>query len=381
MTAPLSRSSIYIHGSIGLPIAMFGGIQELLARLAANAYAVESARHLTCAGLDEGRALAVISAVMKYTATERMRAAINDAMDIHAGKAVIDGPMNYLSANYRAVPVGITVEGANVVTRSLMVFGQGAIRAHPHLLDEILALEMGQQDEALTAFDTHFWRHVGHSLRTLGRSFARALTGGHFAVAPRGSGRAAPFYRELSRWSSSFAITADIAFLTIGGGLKRMEMLSGRMADILSELYFTSAVLKRWHDQGQPDAEFDLVEYNARRSFARIGVLLDEVIANFPSRMAAFLLRTVTAPRSAGRGPSDALTERCAALISAPGPVRDRLSADLTGPGQHPGVAALNEAFARTIATDGLRKRLRELDMTPQAALQAGLLTPEEKTR
>ena len=124
-----------------------------------------------------------------------------------------------------------------------------------------------------------------------------------------------------------------------------------------------------------------LVEYNARRSFARIGVLLDEVIANFPSRMAAFLLRTVTAPRSAGRGPSDALTERCAALISAPGPVRDRLSADLTVPGQHPGVAALNEAFARTIATDGLRKRLRELDMTPQAALQAGLLTPEEKTR
>ncbi|MCC5968934.1 MAG: acyl-CoA dehydrogenase [Pararhodobacter sp.] len=381
MAAHTSGAYARVREQFGLPIAKFGGIQELLARLAANAYAVESARHLTCAGLDEGRALAVISALMKYTATERMRAAINDAMDIHAGKAVIDGPMNYLSPNYRAAPVGITVEGANIVTRSLMVFGQGAIRAHPHLLDEILALEEGQQDEALTAFDIHFWRHVGHSLRTLGRSFGRAITGGHFAVAPRGSGRAAPFYRELSRWSAAFAITADIAFLTIGGGLKRMEMLSGRMADILSELYFTSAVLKRWHDQGQPDADFDLVDFNARQSFARISVLLDEVIANFPSRTAAFLLRAVTAPRSARRGPSDALTARCADLISTPGPVRDRLSANLTGPGQHPGIVALNEAFAQAIATDGLRKRLRELDMTPDTALAAGLLTQDEKAR
>ena len=155
-------------------------------------------------------------------------------------------------------------------------------------------------------------------------------------------------------------------------------MLSGRMADILSELYFTSAVLKRWQDEGQRDDEFDLVAYNAQRSFARIGVLLDEVIANFPSRAAAVLLRLVTLPGAVGRGPSDALTERCANLISAPGPVRDRMSADLTGPGQHPGIAALNDAFDRSVATDGLRKRLRELGMTQAAALEAGLLTPHE---
>jgi len=381
LSAHSSGAYARIREQFNLPIAKFGGIQEPLARLAANAYAVEAARKLTCAGLDEGRALAVISASMKYTATERMRAAVNDALDIHAGKAVIDGPSNYLSPMYRAVPVGITVEGANIVTRSLMVFGQGAIRAHPHLLDEILALEIGQQDEALTAFDKHFWRHVGHSLRTFGRSLGRAVTGAHFAPAPRGSGRAAPFYRELARWSAAYAFTADIAFLTIGGGLKRMEMLSGRMADILSELYFTSAVLKRWHDEAQRDEDFPLVAYNAQLSFTRIAVLLDEVIANFPSRAAALLLSIVTTPSAVGRGPSDTLVERCAALISEAGPVRDRLSADLTGPGQHPGIAALNDAFDLTVATDGLRRRLRNLGMSPEAAMEAGLLTPDERER
>ncbi len=372
-----------VREQFNLPIAKFGGIQEPLARLAANAYAVESARHLTCAGLDEGRALSVISALMKYTATDRMRASIDDAMDIHAGKAVIDGPMNYLSASYRAVPIGITVEGANIVTRSLMVFGQGAIRAHPHLLDEILALENAQQDEGLAAFDTHFWRHVGHSIRTVGRSLGRALTGARFAPSPPKAteARDAPLYRELSRWSAAYAITADMAFLTIGGGLKRMEMLSGRMADILSELYITSAVLKHWQDEGRQAEDFDLVAYIAQRSFARISVLLDETIANFPSRGAAFMLRAITRPRAVARPPSDALTARCAALVSEAGPTRDRLGRDLTGPGQSAGIVALNDAFDKTIAADALRKRLRALGMTPAQALDAGLLTEAEKAQ
>lgn len=364
-----------------LPIAKFGGIQEPLARLAADAYAVNAARCLTCAGLDEGRALSVISALMKYTATDRMRDAIDDAMDIHAGKAVIDGPMNYLSASYRAVPIGITVEGANIVTRSLMVFGQGAIRAHPHLLDEILALEEGQEEAGLAAFDTHFWRHVGHSLRTVGRSFGRALTGARLAPAPPKSteARDAPLFRELSRWSAAYAVTADMAFLTIGGGLKRMEMLSGRMADILTELYVTSAVLKHWQDQGRPAEDFDLVAYNAQRSFVRISALLDETIANFPSRGASFLLRMITRPRAVGRPPSDILTARCATLVTEAGPTRDRLGRDLTGLGQSTGVLALNDAFDRTIAADALRKRLRDSQMTPDQALDAGLLTEAEK--
>ncbi len=383
LAAHSSGAYARLREQFNLPIAKFGGIQEPLARLAANAYSVEAARHLTCAGLDEGRALSVISALMKYSATDRMRAAINDAMDIHAGKAVIDGPSNYLSACYRAVPIGVTVEGANIVTRSLMVFGQGAIRAHPHLLDEILALGNEQKDAGLAAFDTHFWRHVAHSIRTTARSFGRAITGARFAPAPLSAteARDAPLYRELSRWSAAFAITADIAFLTIGGGLKRMEMLSGRMADILSELYFTSAVLKRWQDEGRNVEDFDLVAYAARQSFARISALLDETIANFPSRGAAVMLRLVTRPRAVQRAPSDALTARCAALISAPGPTRDRLTGDLTGSGQSLGIATLNVAFEKSIAADGLRRRLRELGMRPEQALEAGLLTQAEKAQ
>ncbi|MCC5978532.1 MAG: acyl-CoA dehydrogenase [Salinarimonas sp.] len=368
-----------IRKQFKLPIARFGGVQEPLARLAAETYAIDAARRLTCAGLDQGRALAVISSLMKYTATERMRAAIDDAMDVHAGKAVVDGPGNYLSAHYRAVPIGITVEGSNIVTRSLMVFGQGAIRAHPHLLDEILALEKGQADEALSEFDQHFWRHVGHSLRTFGRSFGRALTGARFAPAPAGAGRAAPIYRELSRWSAAYALTADLAFLTIGGGLKRMEMLSGRMADILCEMYILSAVLKRWEDEGRHDADFPLVAYNARRSFARIGELLDGVLANFPARWAALILRFATQPGSRPRAPSDALVATCASLISEPGETRDRLLGDFFEGGHHPGIAVLNEAFKRVIETEPLQQKLRKIEMTPQQAVDAGLLSAEEK--
>ena len=364
-----------------LPIAKFGGIQEPLARLAAGSYAIDAARRLTCAGLDEGRALAVISSLMKYTATEQMRACIDDAMDVHAGKAVVDGPGNYMSALYRAVPIGITVEGSNIVTRSLMVFGQGAIRAHPHLLDEILALEKGQADEALDEFDTHFWRHVGHSLRSFGRSFGRALTHARFAPAPQDAGPAAPIYRNLARWSAAYALTADLAFLTIGGGLKRMEMLSGRMADILAEMYILSAVLKRWEDEGRKQADFPLVAYNAHRGFARMATLLDEVLANFPARWASWLLRFATQPGTRWRAPSDALVARCAALLSEPGETRDRLVGDLLEAEHHPGITALNDAFSRVIAAEPLRRRLRDLDMSAQAALTAGLLTTEEKTR
>ncbi len=368
-----------IRKQFKLPISRFGGVQEPLARLAADTYAIDAARRLTCAGLDEGRALAVISAVMKYTATERMRARIDDAMDVHAGKAVVEGPGNYLSGHYRAVPIGITVEGSNIVTRSLMVFGQGAIRAHPHLLDEILALEKGQADEALDAFDEHFWKHVGHSLKTLGRSFGRALTGAHFAPAPPKSGRAGPIYRQLSRWSAAYAMTADLAFLTIGGGLKRMEMLSGRMADILSEMYVLSAVLKRWEDEGRKDADFPLVAYNAQRSFQRIGESLDGVLANFPARWAAWILRLVTQPGKRPRAPSDALVATCAELISEPGETRDRLLSEFFGEGHHPGILALNEAYERVIAAEPLERKLRKLEKTPEAAFEAGLLSAEEK--
>jgi acyl-CoA dehydrogenase len=185
-----------VREQFGIPIGKFEGVQERLGRLAATAYQLDAARRLTTAGLDEGRKLAVISAIMKAHATYRLREAIDDAMDVHAGKAVIDGPRNYLANLYRAIPVGITVEGANILTRSLIIFGQGAIRAHPYLLKEMLALEEPDEKRALADFDDAFWRHVGHSTKTLFRALGRSWTGGVFAPAPVGVGDTARHYKQ-----------------------------------------------------------------------------------------------------------------------------------------------------------------------------------------
>ena len=225
-----------IREQFNVPIGKFEGIEEPLARIAGTAYLLDAARRLTCAALNQGHHPAVISGIMKLHATERMRIAIDDAMDIHGGKAVIDGPQNYLGVLYRSVPVGITVEGANILTRNLIVFGQGAIRAHPYLLDEMNALGEADRAKGLDAFDKAFWKHIGHSVTTLFRAWGRSWSGGMFAPAPD-AGDATGFYRQLSRYSSAFALCADMALLTLGGALKRKEMLSARFGDILSELY------------------------------------------------------------------------------------------------------------------------------------------------
>jgi acyl-CoA dehydrogenase len=310
LSAHVTGAYSRIRQQFNLPIGKFGGVQARMGRLAADAYAMDAARHLTCAGLDEGRALSVISAIMKAHATFRMRDALNDAMDVHSGKAVIDGPSNYLLPLYRAVPIGITVEGANIVTRSLIIFGQGSIRAHPHMLDNMLALQEPDQDKSLEMFDKSFWAHVGHTSRTLFRAWGRALTGGRFAPAPD-AGKATPIYRQLARWSAAYALTADFMFLTLGGALKRKEMLSGRMGDILSDMYILSAALKRWQDEGRQQADLPLLHYAAEDAFKRMRRALDEVIANLPARWAAWLLRFLTLPGATQRGPSDLLAVAC----------------------------------------------------------------------
>ena len=297
---------------------------------------------------------------MKLHATERMRIAIDDAMDIHGGKAVIDGPQNYMGNLYRSVPVGITVEGANILTRNLIVFGQGAIRAHPYLLEEMNAL--GDQDRAkgLDAFDKAFWKHIGHSFTTLFRAWGRSWTGGAFAPAPD-AGDATGFYRQLSRYSSAFALCADMALLTLGGALKRKEMLSARFGDILSELYLLSAALKRWQDEGRQPADLPLLEWCMEASFATIEARFDEIFANFPNRPAAWLLRFLLLPLGLRRrGPSDRLTQACADILLAPSATRDRLTVDIFHGTGDDGLARLERAYDLTIATQPLRDRLHK---------------------
>lgn len=367
-----------IREQFGIPIGKFEGVQRRLGRLAVNAYTLDAARRLTCAGLDEGRKLAVISGIMKSNATYRMREAVDDAMDVHAGKAVIDGPKNYLGNLHKSVPVGITVEGANILTRNLIIFGQGAIRCHPYLLAEILALDNSDDDAALDAFDKAFWAHVGHSVKTLIRAAGRAWTGGLLAPAPQGVGVAAPVYRGMGRYAAAFALISDFALLTLGGSLKRKEMLSARLGDVLSELYLLSAVVKRWHDEGNAAADFPLVEWAAADAFARIASSLDEVLANLPNRPAALLLRVLTLPGGSNRGPADDLTRECAELLLVPSPTRDRLSRGVEAVSGGGALKTLEDAFALVVETEPLRRKLKDAELPLGVAVSNGALTDEE---
>lgn len=368
-----------IREQFGIPISKFEGVEEPLARIVATAYQLDAARRLTCAALNAGVHPAVISGIMKLHATERMRIAIDDAMDIHGGKAVIDGPQNYLGNLHRAVPVGITVEGANILTRNLIVFGQGAIRAHPYLLDEMKALADTDRERGLTAFDSALWKHVGHSFRTLFRAFGRSWTFGAFAPAPD-AGDATPFYRRLSRYSAAFALCADMALLTLGGALKRKEMLSARFGDILSELYLLSAALKRWQDEGRQKEDFAALEWCMATGFRTIENRLAEILANLPNRFVAVILKLVVQPFGARvLGPSDRVVHQCASLVLEPSAARDRLTADLAHVDDDNGFARLERAFKLVVATDAIAKRMRAAHIRDwKDAVTKGVITQAE---
>src|SRR3954452_16051007 len=347
-----------IREQFNVPIGKFEGIEEPLARIAGTAYLLDAARRLTCAALNQGHHPAVISGIMKLHATERMRLAIDDAMDIHGGKAVIDGPQNYLGGLYRSVPVAITVEGANILTRNLIVFGQGAIRAHPYLLLEINALGEVDRAKGLDAFDRAFWKHVGHSFATMFRAWSRSWSGGMFAPAPD-AGDATPFYRQLSRYSSAFALCADMALLTLGGALKRKEMLSARFGDILSELYLLSAALKRWQDEGRQKEDFAALEWCMASGFRTIENRFAEIFGNLPNRFVAVMLKFLTQPFGARvLGPVDRVVHQCAQLILEPSAARDRLTPDLSHVDDDGGVARLEKAFLLVAGAEDIAKKL-----------------------
>jgi len=374
-----------IREQFHVSISKFEAVQERLGRIAATAYQLDAARRMTCAALDDGHHPAVVTAIMKSQATDRMRIAVNDAMDVHGGKAIIEGPLNYLGSLYRGVPIAITVEGANIVTRALIQFGQGAIRCHPYLLKEILALEDTDRERGLDAFDQAFWGHVGHSLANAGRAIGRAWTGGLFAPAPD-AGAATPFYRQLSRHAAAFALAVDLALLTLGGALKRKEMISARFGDILSELYLASAALKRWNDEGRQEADLPLLEYCVESSFATIEARFDELLGNFPVRPVAWLLRFFIQPFGRrGRGPSDHVTDTCADLITTPSAARDRLTVDLYHPTEldgSNGIALVERAFTMTAEVQPTRDRMhaarvRDIDQ----AVKQGTITADEAAK
>jgi len=369
-----------IRRQFGIPIGRFEGIQERLAPLAANAYLLDAARRLTCAGLDQGWKPSVISAIIKMRATYQMRDSVNHAMDVHAGKTVIDGPSNYLADVFRAVPVGITVEGANILTRSMIIFGQGAIRCHPWILKEMLALEENDPQQALKDFDESFWNHVGHSLKTFLRAWLKSWTFGRFGAVPD-QGRVKRYYRQLDRYVAGFAVLADAALLLLGGGLKRREMLSARLGDILSELYLLSAVLKRWQDEGRRDEDLPLVAFAMQSGFATIENRIKTVLANLPNRPASILLQFFLLPCGVMQhGPSDRLATACAEVLLTPSAQRDRLTAGLfLEAGASRSIADLERAFALACDVEPLHEKIKAARCADlQEAVGKGVLTADE---
>ncbi|EAS49222.1 acyl-CoA dehydrogenase [Aurantimonas manganoxydans SI85-9A1] len=373
-----------VRTQFNVPIGMFEGIQQPLAEIAANAYLIDAARRLTVAALDEGHKPSVVSAIMKAHATYRMRESVERAMDIHGGKGIIDGPKNYLGAQYKSVPIGITVEGANILTRNLMIFGQGAIRAHPYMLKELLALSDEDEDRGLKEFDTHFWKHVGHSLTNAFRCFVRGWTGGMAAPAPKNAAFIG-HWRQLSRFASAFALVADLSLLTLGGALKRKEMLSARLGDILSELYLLGAVLKRFEVEGRPEVDRPIVEFIMQKGYNRMSLAFEGVLDNLPARWAAAVTRVLAFPLGVPfQEPSDELTGEVAAILMRPSSQRDRLTPDLylgEGHAEHP-VKDLELAFELVTEAAPIEKKMREAKMRdPAEARDAGIITDAEFDR
>src|SRR5690606_13933018 len=249
------------------------------------------------------------------------------AMDIVAGRGVITGPRNFLARAYQAVPIGITVEGANILTRSLMIFGQGAIRCHPFIVEEIEAAGMEDQDKAAKKFDGIFYRHLAHTTRNALRAFVLGLSNGWLETAPR-HGEIEKYYRQLGRFSAAFAMMTDVTLLTVAGGLKARQRLSGRMADCLVHLYYATAVIKQWHEEGYPEDQRDLVEWSLQTCLHDLQDAMREAIINFPVPALRWPLRLLVFPLGATglNGPDDRLGARVAATIADDTPVRERIS-------------------------------------------------------
>jgi acyl-CoA dehydrogenase len=368
--ARLAGAYARVRRQFGLPIGRFEGVEAPLARIAASAYVLDAARRLTAATLDHGEQPSVLSAILKYHATERMRTALNDAMDIHGGRAICDGPRNYLFGTYMSVPVAITVEGANILTRSLMIFGQGAIRCHPHLLKEMEAANLPGKDESLKAFDRALWSHVGSATSNVLRAFLHNLTGGAFARTPDVPG-IARFYRGMHVAAVTFAAVADLVMGTLGGEMKRRENLSARLGDILSELYLMSCVLKRYEDDGARKEDLPLVEWNYRNTLHTIQTRLDEVLTNLPNRPVAWLLRLVAFPLGRHRRPpSDRLTHTCAALILSATETRERLTDGIyVGRSPNDATGRMEAAFAAALERDSIEDKIRASGQTGRKAL------------
>ncbi len=395
-TTGAARLGVYTTGAYArvrkqfhLPIARFDGVDEVLGRMGGTLYAMEAVRSMTAGAIDQGEAPAVCAAISKLHVTEMARQVGNDAMDVHGGKGIQLGPSNYLGRGYQSIPIAITVEGANILTRNLMIYGQGAIRSHPYVLKEMRAAADKDHARALTEFDDALFRHMGLAFSNAARAVWMALTSAHFTRVPV-STPTERHYQQISRFSAAFVLASDAAMLTLGGALKKKEKLSARLGDMLSYMYIASAVLKRFEDQNRPPEDLALAEWACRDALYRLQESMHSFLRNFPNRFVALVLRVLIFPR--GRmysAPSDELGHEVAEIVSLPGPARDRLLRNIyTGDHSTP-VGMFREALDLAARLEPVERKIREAEKSGKlkpargavvalAAEEAGVIDAQE---
>lgn len=350
-----------IRTQFNMAIGKFEGIEEALARIAAYTYQINAARILTLSALDCGENPSVISAIIKYHLTESMRQVVNDAMDVQGGSGICLGPRNLIGRAYQAIPVSITVEGANILTRSMIIFGQGAIRCHPYVLDEIKATRETNPKKAIQQFDQALFGHIGFVISNAVRSFTLGITRGHIASAPV-FGPAKRYYQHLTWMSAGFALTVDFCMATLGGSLKRREKLSARLGDIVSYLYLSSAVLKYFESEDRPEEDVALLRWCLDENLYHIQDSFDGVFRNLPFRPVAWLLRWVIFPTGKPfHKPSDKLGHQVASRLLTPSKARDRLTSGIyTSTDVKDRYGLLDIALEKALATDPIQKKIRQ---------------------
>ncbi|MFM5425271.1 acyl-CoA dehydrogenase FadE [Aeromonas veronii] len=389
MLALASGAYSRIRRQFKLPIGKMEGIEEPLARIGGNAYIMGAAANLTVTGIDLGEKPSVISAIVKYHLTDRAQKCIIDAMDIHGGKAICMGPNNYLARGYQGAPIAVTVEGANILTRSMIIYGQGAIRCHPYVLPEMLAASHPDKEQALKDFDKAVFSHVGFAISNLVRSFWLGVTGARFAATPY-KDQTKGYYQQLSRLSANLAFLSDMAMGTLGGELKRKERVSARLGDVLSQLYLASSALKRYQDEGRQQADLPLLHWALQDAMFKAQEAIDELLRNFPNRWIGLALRAVVLPlgRDLNR-PCDKLDQQVARLLQTPSETRSRLAKGqyLTREEGNPfglleqaldDVLAAEPLFEKVCKSDGIKRPFMALDKVADIGLAAGVLTQSE---
>jgi acyl-CoA dehydrogenase len=378
-----------IRRQFKISIGKMEGIEEMLGRIGGNAYLMDAVTSFSTKGVDLGEKPSVISAICKYHLTEKMRQVVNDAMDVHGGKGIMLGQNNYLGRAYQGAPIAITVEGANILTRNMMIYGQGAMRCHPYVLTELLAANNPDDDESLEQFDQAVFGHIGFAISNLFRSLWFSLTGARFTQAPF-TDETAGYYRSMQRYSSNMAFLSDVAMAVLGGELKRRERISARLGDVLSYLYLTSCVLKRFDDEGRNADDLPLMHWAMQDSLHKLEVALEELLDNFPSVIMGKTLKLIIMPfGKTYKRPSDKLEHKIARLLQTPSEARSRL-----GAGQYLSreegslMGDLEQTLENVIAAEPIYNKVckaaeqylpfTELDKVATKGLELGVITEEQ---